>query len=984
VTLQREPGGYRLCLPPDGVDLHCFRQLVTTAGREGVPAADRARLLTQALSQWRGTALIGLPGEWAASMRDAWDQERLQATVAWARAKTVVGKPEDTLGPLSELAAEHPLAESVIAELLRALAVTGRGADALDRYGKLRRRLIEELGTEPGPELQAVHSELLHGQLPVRSTGAGTVRPTAWAEREPHDDPDDASQRLYADSHGAAPTGRPPYVPKQLPAPPRLFTGRAMELADLDQIRDASAVVITAIDGMAGVGKTALAVRAAHQMLDRYPDGQLFIDLHGYTNGVAPIEPGKALNRMLRTLGVPGERIPTDLDERAGLYRSRLADQRMLIVLDNAATEAQVTPLLPGAPGCLVLVTSRRRLAGLDHSHTVSLDTLPLHDAVALFQHSVSDSTLAGRPPELLAQVVELCGQLPLAIRIAAARLRSHPAWDLERLVRRLHDQLHRLVELAAGQLSITAALDLSYQDLNADQRRSYRLLGLQPDPDIDLYAAAALLHSTLLQTAQMLEQLLEAHLLQEPVPGRYQFHDLTRAHASDTATRDETEDGGRIALDRLLDYYCHTASIAMDAAYPYERERRPQVLPASTPDPALSDPAAALGWLDNELPNLLAATRHANAHDRPAHLLHLSAALHRHLRSHGHYQDAVSLHQQALTTARATGQEAAEVEALNGLGHIHRLQSRPEQATRYYQQALRLARATGRKVAEMEALNGFGHVHLMQGRYEQAKDHYERLLDLAHQSGDHTGELNALVGLGHAHRLHGRHDQAPTSTSRRCSSPAPPGTAPARWMHWPASVTSIACRAGTCRPPTTTSRSYRSPAQPATEPPSRPRWLAWVTSTEDRAGTKRPPTTTNDCSTSAAKAAITTGSSQHGRASADCITPPATWTTHSPTTARPSRSPPNWATQPTRPALTTGWLAPTTRCTNMSRPTITLSMRRIGPMICGRGLGGLGQSLAVTVLAEPAAHVQQAGGRLLASLAMPIANCRPCGSPYR
>jgi tetratricopeptide (TPR) repeat protein/transcriptional regulator with XRE-family HTH domain len=550
-------------------------------------------------------------------------------------------------------------------------------------------------------------------------------------------------------------------VPRQLPAPPPLFTGRVMELADLDKVHDASTVVIIAIDGMAGVGKTALAVQAAHQMVERYPDGQLFIDLQGYTDGVASVGPGEALDRMLRALGVPGGQVPTGLDERAGLYRSRLADQRMVILLDNAATEAQVVPLLPGSPGCVVLVTSRRRLAGLDHTHVLSLDTLPTPDAVALFRQSVSDSRLAGQPPDLVVELVELCGRLPLAIRIAAARLRSHPAWDLSHLTARLRDKRHRLVELEAGQRSIAAALDLSYQDLRTALRRAYRLLGLHPGPDIDAYAAAALLEDTLREAGRLLERLLEAHLLEELTAGRYRFHDLTRAHAARTATRDETVDGRRKAVDRLLDYYRHTAGVAMDAAYPYERERRPQVPPSGTASPALSDPATALDWLDRELPNLVAAVEFAAGHDRPAHLLHLSTILHRHLRTRGLYHTAVSIQERALTTAHATGDHAAELNTLTVLGFIHLRQSRFEQATDRYQQALRLARATGRQAAEMDALIGLGHIDRARGRHERAIDNCQQALRLARAAGHRPGELAALLVLGHLHRRQGQHEQA-------------------------------------------------------------------------------------------------------------------------------------------------------------------------------------------------------------------------------
>jgi tetratricopeptide (TPR) repeat protein/transcriptional regulator with XRE-family HTH domain len=592
---------------------------------------------------------------------------------------------------------------------------------------------------------------------------------------------DDERRRFIAVAHGVALASTSPRTggdtesgvglvgaggpPRQLPRETSWFTGRTAELERLlELVPDpgrAGAVVISAIDGMAGIGKTALAVYAAHRMVDRFPDGQLFIDLHGYTQGLAPTEPAEALDQLLRDLGVPGTQIPTGLEARAALYRTRLADQQMLIVLDNAATDTQVAPLLPGTAGCLVLVTSRRRLAGLDHTNTVSLDTLPLPDAVALFTQTAGGDRLAGQPAELVAELVELCGRLPLAIRIAAARLRSHPAWPLCDLVRRLRDRQYRLGELAAGQRSVTAALDLSYQHLSRDQQRAYRLLGLHPGPGFDAHATAALLDSTLAHAGRVLDQLLEAHLLLEPTPGRYRFHDLTRAHAAHTATRDLTAPGSDAALGRLLDYYRHTAAAATDAAYPYEREHRPQVPPPHTPSPELIDPAAALAWLDTELPNLLAAAPYATEHSRPAHLLHLSMILQRHLRTRGRYHDAETLHQQALTTAGAAGDQAGQLNALNGLGQIDLMQGRYAQAADHLEQALQIAHATGNSPGEMEALSGLGDIHLRQGRYGQAVDHFDQVLRIARVTGHRPGELNALTGLGQIDLMQGRHAQA-------------------------------------------------------------------------------------------------------------------------------------------------------------------------------------------------------------------------------
>jgi DNA-binding SARP family transcriptional activator/Flp pilus assembly protein TadD len=746
VTVVRGSGGYVLRLNPAQVDMLRLRRLADDARR--VDGTEEVQLLRAAVAVWQGEPLSGLPGNWAARTRTAWREEYLEVALAWARAELRTGDATATIGTLTSLAEEYPLAESATAMLMRALHAAGRPADALARYAQVRRRLADELGVDPGSELHGVYEATLAADHPDRH------RITADEQLD---------LTILRNQPAPAESVAPPTPsPRQLPAPPQMFTGRATELAGLQETHNASTVVITAIDGMAGAGKTALAVQAAHHMVDRYPDGQLFIDLHGYTEGVAPVEPSEALDRMLRALAVAGERIPAGLDERAGLYRSRLAGQRMVIVLDNAATDAQVTPLLPGAPGCMVLVTSRRRLVGLDPTHILSLDTLPAADAVALFRRSVGDSRLAGQPPQLLAELAELCARLPLAIRIAAARLRFHPTWNLDHLVRRLRVQQDRLLELATGQRSVTAALDLSYQDLTAGLQRAYRRLGLSPAADIDAYAAAALLDTTRQEAGQALEQLLDAHLLQEAVPGRYRFHDLTRAHAAHTASRDETQESGRKTLDRLLDYYRHAAAVAMDAAYPYERERRPQVPPASTPTPEPLDPGQAVGWLDSELANLLAAASYAAEHDRPAHLHHLSTILHRHLRNRGYCHDAVTLHHQALQLARATGDQAAQIAALIGLGHIHRLQSRSEQATDHFRQALQLARASGHQAAEPDALIGLGHMHMLHGRYQQAIDHYQQALRVARGTDQSpSAQLGAQVGLGIVHRRQGRHEQA-------------------------------------------------------------------------------------------------------------------------------------------------------------------------------------------------------------------------------
>jgi hypothetical protein len=288
-------------------------------------------------------------------------------------------------------------------------------------------------------------------------------------------------------------------------------------------------------------------VHAAHRLADDHPDGHLFVDLHGYTQGMTPADPADVLDQMLRALGV--EDVPPGLEARAALWRTHLAGKKVLVVLDNAHSEAQVEPLLPGTPGCTVLITSRRRLAGLDDVRSISLDVLPRADAISLFTRTTAPDRFAGEPPALVAEIVELCGRLPLAIRIAAARLRHRPGWTLGYLASRLR---HPLPELSAGRRSVAATIDLSYQDLTPDQQQMFRLVALHPGADIDTHAAAALAHVSNALADRLLEELLDANLLQQDVPGRYRFHDLVRAHAAAICAAQESVVGQREALTRL------------------------------------------------------------------------------------------------------------------------------------------------------------------------------------------------------------------------------------------------------------------------------------------------------------------------------------------------------------------------------------------------------------------------------------------------
>ncbi|WP_443171408.1 AfsR/SARP family transcriptional regulator [Nonomuraea sp. KM90] len=618
-VIQTEPGGYLACLEPGQLDLLEFQQLMRLAADAATPVLEN-RFLHEALALWRGPACADVDSD-ALHQIDVppLTEQRLYGLERRIDLDIQLGEDAALIAELRGLTAEHPLRERLWVQLMTTLCRTGRQAEALEAYRTVTHLLKEELGIDPGAELRRLHQAVLtqehahqtrppspapskarNGRQPLlrKEDPAAGALPRTWRERESLTQ-EHLAARACLNVHAA---------PRQLPTDVGSFVGREPELAVLVRAGDTTTAPIIAIDGMAGAGKTALAVHAAHELAPRFPDGNLFIDLHGYTCGVAPADPADTLARVLGVLGVPGESIPRHLDDRAALYRSVLADKKLLIVLDNAADEAQVRPLLPGEGSCLVLITGRRRLVGLDGARTVTVDVMPLTDAVALFAATAARQRLVDTPAEALTEVVRWCGLLPLAIRLAAARLNAHPAWSVSHLLERLRRRQHRLSELHAGQRSVTAALDVSYRTLTTAERRAYRLLGLHAGVDITPDAAAALLATTVTRASVLLDRLLESHLLQEQVPARYRFHDLISAHAAEKAVAEEPEAEQRAALSRLLDYYSRGASAAIDRLYPYEFGTRPCLDPSGILTPPMAD---AAGWLKAELPNLLALARH-------------------------------------------------------------------------------------------------------------------------------------------------------------------------------------------------------------------------------------------------------------------------------------------------------------------------------------------------------------------------------------
>ncbi|MEV4313756.1 BTAD domain-containing putative transcriptional regulator [Actinocrispum sp. NPDC049592] len=720
------PGGYQLHCAPTDLDLLAFEDLAAQ-GRQAVVGghpAQAAERLRRALGLWRGRPFEDVPldSEFSAELARL-DEHRLSAHEALFGTQLALGHHQDVLPELQALVAAQPLRELLWSQWMLALYRSGRRAEALRAYGDLRRHLVRELGVEPAPPLQTLHRQIL------------------------------ASDPALAPPPSVRTSGPP--VPRQLPADIGTFTGREAELAAIETLASSTdpprALVISAIDGMAGVGKTALAVHTANRLADRYPDGQLFVDLHGFTHGVPPVDLGDALERMLRCLGVPGEQIPVDLDSRAALYRTHLAGKRALIVLDNAATEAQVRPLLPGTGGCLVLITSRARLAGLAEAEPLSLDVLPPDDAVALFVRAAGPA-VANQPRPVLDEIVRLCGHLPLAIRVAAARMRSRPHWTAAHLAERLRDHQHRLSELAIGGLSVTTAIDLSYQHLPADGQRMYRLLGLHPGPGFDVHAAAVLAGTSVRDAERLLDTLVDMHLVQEPLPGRYRFHDLLRAHACGITDASPTA-----AVTRLFDHYAHLAGVATDLLYPYRADRVPHIQHPTGVPQTMPDKTSATAWLDVELTNLLAVATHGS----PRHALCLSESLHSHLLTRASFDHAITLHRNALRLARSTADRAGEVIALGGLGTVYLLQMRYPHAVQQFEKALHIAKEIGHADGQCTALNGLACVHRAHGRIGLATELFEETLRIARDTGHLTAQLEALRGLGHVHRHMRRHREA-------------------------------------------------------------------------------------------------------------------------------------------------------------------------------------------------------------------------------
>jgi DNA-binding SARP family transcriptional activator/tetratricopeptide (TPR) repeat protein len=741
-----QPGGYLICIDPGTLDVSRFETLLGSAraaARDGrwEQAADQAET---ALALWRGEPLADVDSELLLLREGPRLAElRLQAIETRIDAGLHLGRAGEVTGELRHLAGAHPLREHFHALLMLALYRNGCQGEALAAYARARRVLIDELGTEPGTELRELHQRILTADPALEAPGA--ARPAA--------------------------AGRAPVVPRELPAPVRHFTGRAAELAALSGLLDQEAgedapptVVISAIGGTAGVGKTALAIQWAHQVADRFPDGQLYVNLRGYDPG-PPVSAADALAGFLRALGVAGPDIPAGEDERAARYRSLLAGRRVLVVLDNAGEVEQVRPLLPGSPGCVVVVTSRDALAGLvarDGAARLDLDLLPQDDAIGLLRALIGGRVDAG--PESAAALAARCCRLPLALRVAAELAAARPGVPLAELAGELADHQRRLDVLAAGgdaRTAVRAVFSWSYRHLDPAAARTFRLVGLHPGPGFGAGAAAALTGTTIAEGRRLLEVLARAHLIQPAGPGRYGLHDLLRAYAAEQAHALDSGPERHGALTGLFDYYLRAAAGAMDALHPAEKHRRPPPPAPARPVPPPPAPAAARDWLDAERASLVAVCVYAAGHGWPGHAVALAGIVSRHLRVDGHSPDALAVFGAALRAAQQSGDLAGQAQALRDLGIVDTWHDHHARAAGKLRSALGLYRRTGDRSGQAQTLHDLGIAAWRQGRAHEAAGHYRQALALFRQTGDRLGEGRALNNLGNIATRQGHYDQA-------------------------------------------------------------------------------------------------------------------------------------------------------------------------------------------------------------------------------
>lgn len=732
--LVRSAGGYRLDVSPDGVDVLRFRVLSRQARQAiDVDAGRAAVLFADALELWHGVCAAGIDADARAHpVFAAVEREFLATARDAADAGVRAGQVHRLLPALQKAAVRAPLDEPLQAGLVLALAAAGQQADALAVYQRVRERLAEELGIYPGAELAAAHATVLRRDTARSGAVAGPSEPV----RRPR--------------------------PAQLPAAPATFVGRRAELAralGLHAGAEAAAtVVISAIGGMAGVGKTTLAVHWAHQVADQFADGQLYVNLRGFSAEADVMRPEQALHGFLDALGVAPQSVPTGLEAQAALYRSLLTGRRMLVLLDNARDVEQVRPLLPGAGGCLAIVTSRNTMAGLvavEGAQPLTLDVWSAEQARDFLGRRLGAERVAAEPAAV-GQIITLCAGLPLALAIVAARAVTNPAFPLAATANELREA-HGSLEAFSGadaSINVRATFSWSYRTLSPDAARLFRLLGGHPGPDVGVPAAASLLGVPIRQVRPLLAELTAAHMLMQPTPGRYGFHELLGAYAAELAETVDMASGLDLAQRRIVEYYLRAALRA-------DRLLRPQRVPpqfGSLPatddviDEPFEDHHGALAWFTAERAVLTALIERTAQDALDIETQYLAWSLDTFLHRQGHWHDWVTARRHALATAERGADRTAQARAHRHLGHALSQVQRLDEAQAQF--TLALAGFEDMDTEQGHVQRGIAYVHLRDGRYAEMVRHCELAGDLYRADGNDNGYAKALneAGVGYAY----------------------------------------------------------------------------------------------------------------------------------------------------------------------------------------------------------------------------------------
>ncbi|WP_189959814.1 AfsR/SARP family transcriptional regulator [Streptomyces alanosinicus] len=745
-------GGYRFAPRRADVDVAAWERLAAEgrAARDGGDLDAAVDTWSRALGLFRGEPLAGIPGPFAEGERLRLAEQRLGLVQETVDCRLRSGRHAEAVGELFSLTTAHPYNEALAALLMRALYAGNRQADALDVYAAVRRRLVDEQGVEPGAELRRVHEAVLRGDDEfLLGAGAGAVRQGPATPPPAGPRPPAPPVAPVGDS---APPVRARLVRHELPVEIGNFTGREREYELLVAPVDARVVTVRAVDGMAGVGKTALVVRAARALREQYPDGCLFVELHGHREDRETVGRERVLRRLLRAVGAGEGEDCEDLDELAASWRAATASRRLLLVLDDASRAEQVRPLLPAGSGSVVMVTSRRRLTGLDADRRVSLPPLGLDEAAGLLSRIVGGEG-SEREHAAVRELAALCGRLPLALRIVGARIQDRPSWAVEALVARLTDDERRLDELAVEDRSVEAAFRLSYAQLPAAEQRAFRALGLSPTVRLDRLTLAALLGSAPAEAERVLESLADASLVQRVTADRYRLHDLVAVYARRVAA--VSPDEAAAARTRVLRLYVAAARRSSD----WGASSFPTGPQGNGP---FTDWEEAAVWLDAAGGELTDVITQAVALGRLDEACWIAEGLVDYLTRQGRFHECRTALETLLPLLDRATDRRMDCALRTGLGIMYGLQGRYQQARTWFAQSLDISRRAGDRHQQARAAAGLGTFANLEGRIAESMAHFAEVIGLVGRLTDDdwlNGSVSTRVGDVH-HQL-GEYDKA-------------------------------------------------------------------------------------------------------------------------------------------------------------------------------------------------------------------------------